>query len=210
MEYLLKKYRKLNQKERKDFTLVELLVVIAILAVLASVSVVGYLGFTTKAKNSNALTELTQVREVIRANLIDGDEYTYENKTTNNDTTSTVYSAKYQYLNKNYYFTFTCSAIGTYTYKQVLEASFSDLGSLGGTYYLTFGTSKVKDSNEYNNVTEQPTNGVTSETTYTISTIGFKSKDGGYALWTISDDKVETSTESIVSNGKTTCYTKTA
>lgn len=73
---ILNKYKEIKSK-KTGFTLVELLVVIAILAVLASVSVIGYLGFTTKARNSNALIELAQVREVIRTELIDGDSYTY-------------------------------------------------------------------------------------------------------------------------------------
>lgn len=63
---------KTQNKKRKGFTLVELLVVIAILAILASVSVVGYLSFTKKAKVSNGETELTQIREVLRGELLDG------------------------------------------------------------------------------------------------------------------------------------------
>lgn len=78
MKNLLMKLQN-KRNEKKGFTLVELLVVIAILAILASVSVVGYLGFTQKAKNSNAATELAQVREVLRAELLDGknDEYAF-------------------------------------------------------------------------------------------------------------------------------------
>lgn len=78
MKNLLMKLQN-KRNEKKGFTLVELLVVIAILAILASVSVVGYLGFTQKAKNSNAATELAQVREVLRAELLDGknDQYAF-------------------------------------------------------------------------------------------------------------------------------------
>ncbi len=68
--------------KKKGFTLVELLVVIAILAILASVSVVGYLSFTEKAKISNIETEMTQIREVIRGQLLDGSEVTIECGTT--------------------------------------------------------------------------------------------------------------------------------
>ena len=94
MKQLTKTYQELrNKKNRKGFTLVELLVVIAILAVLASVSVVGYLGFTTKAKNSNALTELSQAKELIRSELIDG-EVNYYSITTDNNNNNSVSSIK--------------------------------------------------------------------------------------------------------------------
>ena len=65
---------KTQNKKRKGFTLVELLVVIAILAILASVSVVGYVSFTNKAKESNALQEMTQVKTTLLAALADGEE----------------------------------------------------------------------------------------------------------------------------------------
>ena len=63
-----------KNNKKKGFTLVELLVVIAILAILASVSVVGYLSFTNKAKESNALQEMTQVKTTLLAALADGEE----------------------------------------------------------------------------------------------------------------------------------------
>lgn len=65
----------INRKnKKKGFTLVELLVVIAILAILASVSVVGYLGFTQNARESKAVTELTQYKTMLVADLADGEE----------------------------------------------------------------------------------------------------------------------------------------
>ena len=206
MTKLLNKYKEIK-RTKKGFTLVELLVVIAILAVLASVSVVGYLGFTTKARNSNAMTELAQVREVIRAELIDGDTYTYTNKSGE----TTKYSAAYQYKDGNYYFTFTCSETATveYTYNNVFEASFTDLAGLGGTYYVTFGKSKAKNADSYSELTTQPTS-VISETTYTIATIGLKNKEGGYALWTIDGDKLDTSDKTTVEGGQPTCFKVTA
>ena len=48
--------------------------VIAILAILATVSVVGYSQFTTKAKESNDMTELHQYTTLIEAQLMDGEE----------------------------------------------------------------------------------------------------------------------------------------
>ncbi len=66
---------------RKAFTLVELLVVIAILAILSSVAVVGYTSFIDKANDSNAESELHQIKSYITADLMaDGEwEYTDEN-----------------------------------------------------------------------------------------------------------------------------------
>ena len=65
---------------RKAFTLVELLVVIAILAILASVAVVGYTSFIDKANDSNAETELHQIKAYITAELMSDDkmEFTVE------------------------------------------------------------------------------------------------------------------------------------
>ena len=60
--------------KKKGFTLVELLVVIAIIAILATVSVVGYTAFIGKANDSNALTELSQIKEAVNAVVFDGSE----------------------------------------------------------------------------------------------------------------------------------------
>ena len=67
----------MKKNNKKGFTLVELLVVIAILAILATVTVVGYLGFTQRAKESNAKSELTQVRNVINAYTLEDGSYEY-------------------------------------------------------------------------------------------------------------------------------------
>ena len=67
----------MKKNNKKGFTLVELLVVIAILAILATVTVVGYLGFTQRAKESNATSELTQVRNVISAYTLEDGSYEY-------------------------------------------------------------------------------------------------------------------------------------
>lgn len=68
------------KKKRNAFTLVELLVVIAILAILATVSVIGYTAFVNRANESNALSEMTQARDLIRAELMDGEVHTYDDK----------------------------------------------------------------------------------------------------------------------------------
>ena len=206
MTKLLNKYKEIK-RTKKGFTLVELLVVIAILAVLASVSVVGYLGFTTKARNSNAMTELAQVREVIRAELIDGDEYEV--------TVGDSYTATYQYKDGKYYFTFaaveatedeTTEDTGEttkteYTYKEVFEASFSDLAGLGGTYYITLDTVETNNTGTTSTATK-----ATIGTQYTISKIGYATAAKGYALWTIDGDKLETSTKETVEAGSSVCY----
>ena len=62
----------MTKKNKKAFTLVELLVVIAILAILATVSIVGYTGFTAKAKKSVAEQEMTQVKTLLLADWLDG------------------------------------------------------------------------------------------------------------------------------------------
>lgn len=62
----------MRNRKKKGFTLVELLVVIAILAILATVSVVGYTAFVDKAEESKAVTELTQVKTLVKAELLLG------------------------------------------------------------------------------------------------------------------------------------------
>lgn len=58
------------KKIKKAFTLVELMVVIAIIAVLAAVSIVGYTSFIDREKERSAITEATQAREIITAEVI--------------------------------------------------------------------------------------------------------------------------------------------
>ena len=64
----------MKNMKKKGFTLVELLVVIAIIAILATVSVVGYTAFIKKANQSNAVTELSQIKDAIQAAILDGEE----------------------------------------------------------------------------------------------------------------------------------------
>ncbi len=68
----------MKKTKKKGFTLVELLVVIAILAILASVSVVGYTAFIDKANESNARTELTQIRDFINAKFLPSNAFEVE------------------------------------------------------------------------------------------------------------------------------------
>ena len=64
----------MRNMKKKGFTLVELLVVIAIIAILAAVSVVGYTAFISRANESNAVTELSQIRDAVNAAVLDGKE----------------------------------------------------------------------------------------------------------------------------------------
>ena len=172
---------KLLKKTKKGFTLVELLVVIAILAVLASVSVVGYLGFTTKARNSNAMTELAQAREVIRAELLDGknEVFSFEDDTlyvkANADYTDAIS---------------TTTPSGHDSCKKATEASkageilaaeftkttgfkiFGDVADLGGTFYFI-------------NVEEVKGSGTTTVISYKVESIVYTSSNGGIATWTM-------------------------
>lgn len=68
-----------KRRNKKGFTLVELLVVIGIIAVLAVVSVVGYFGFIKKANLSNDQSSITQMNLGLQADAVDKKDgkYTY-------------------------------------------------------------------------------------------------------------------------------------
>ena len=204
MEYLLKRYKKLNQKEKKGFTLVELLVVIAILAVLASVSVVGYLGFTAKAKHSNAMTELSQAKEVIRAELIDNAEHTYyftkgtdnkwsastTEKTTNeesqqaetndaNTTKETQPSLTLKYSENSLTYTFTDSTtINTSGTSTTTTTKASNL-TWDDAFKAIFTDLATLNGSFYPTVDDEKT---------TITSIKYYANNSGKAQWTVSDD----------------------
>ncbi len=210
MENIINKLK--LKKDKQGFTLVELLVVIAILAVLASVSVVGYLGFTTKAKQSNARTEITQLRELIRGELIDGKEhtYTYKKAASSNSSSSTQYTtaedtAKDSTVTFKYGFETTNSSTN-YTLaftldnptendsgSSILKGSFTDLSSLKGEIIVCTSSSETAN---------------TESTLYTISEIYYKT-DGVYAKWTIKDDSISDEGTSISSDKKDFSYTTT-
>lgn len=113
--------------KKKGFTLVELLVVIAILAILATVSVVGYLSFTEKAKQSKGETEMAQIREVIRGQLLDGNEICVS---TGTDSHLTLY------VNDGKVGTKDCPTEGHEHSDKNLLSTFSDLEVFEGTLSL--------------------------------------------------------------------------
>lgn len=218
MGNLLNKHKEIKNK-KSGFTLVELLVVIAILAVLASVSVLGYFGFTTKARNINALIELAQAREVIRAELIDGDTYTYtledekgsigsccdDGDVCTFETTSDsgiIYSISYKYDGNDYSFTFKYNVKHlneTLTYDTAIKASFSDIADLKGTLYVVTDPSALSFSDDTKTKTANAK----------IKTIGYATTAGGYALWLIDGDKIDTSTKEVVVLDENNLFNKT-
>ena len=210
MEHLFKKNNNLNNQKKKGFTLVELLVVIAILAVLASVSVVGYLGFTTKAKHNNAMSELKQAKEVIRAGLVDGNTH-YYNLTI--DTSDTAKVTEATEVTENYYngsksteassTTSTTDNVTTgFTIKYDVTTSNSGLTFTGkGAYKVTWSSllKALFTDLESINGEFQATVNTTTTTTTTITSLQYFGKNGGKAQWTIKDDSL-TNGDSISEN----------
>ena len=182
--------KKLFKKTKKGFTLVELLVVIAILAVLASVSVIGYLGFVEKARNSDAVTELAQVRELLRAELIDGEDHTFKFKA---ESTGASYDKSYtmKYVDGDYYFldlssTTNIAVSGTDNLIDVTSAftisnTLSDLNGLSATIKvkLTAADKDVGGSTE-----------TSTSKDYKIDIMTYARTAGGSAYWTVSGDTI--------------------
>ena len=168
--------KKLLSKTKKGFTLVELLVVIAILAVLASVSVVGYLGFTSKAKDSNAVTELTQIRELMRAELIDGDIHTFGTEEG---------AASMKYDNGKYYYIDLDTTSLTLTDNVGIDKTdvfkkHSDLKTLDAKIYVVFNTT----------ATEKDFDGDATSNDYEMKGILYVRNAGGTANWVVSSDAI--------------------
>lgn len=194
MKNNLKRYNK-----KKGFTLVELLVVIAILAVLASVSVIGYLGFTERARNSDALTELAQVRELLRAELIDGEDHEFSYKKNAEDDSK---SFKMKYIDGNYYFldlstdssstttiTPSTETNGLTVVTTQLTKGFSDLNGLAATISvkLVAQSSSVGGSDHTANTCVD----------YKIEVMTYVRTAGGSAYWTVSGDTITAGTYTV-------------
>ncbi len=187
----------LTKNKKRGFTLVELLVVIAILAILASVTVVGYLSFTKKAKDSNAVTELTQAREIIRTDYLNEGTHHYNIAGTTDSITATENASAYNltltYNQSTKEYTFDTTVVGetsentiTLTWDKVIKAIFAeDLQTLKGTFYFNVSGNA-------------------------ITSIGYASSSEGYAKWDIAEDEITTAESSEVVNDYTITITTLA
>lgn len=128
----------MKKNNKKGFTLVELLVVIAILAILATVSVVGYTSFTKKAQQSNAQTELTQARELIRADLLTAEgDLNIEELTPASEGTTATYAIVIKADHTISYTADTTHAGKHKDFDACLKANYTDLSSLKGTFAVS-------------------------------------------------------------------------
>lgn len=162
------------RSKKKGFTLVELLVVIAILAILATVSVVGYTAFTKKAKESNALTEMTQARDLIKAELMDGEVYEVVAATGTGDTATDAVTLQLTSTTTENGTTWVLKVTGEWKDDYFVTA-FSDLAALNGAFTAETDTINTGTENEETVITE---------ITYTT--------DSATATWTIATDTIET------------------
>ncbi len=204
MNYLLKRQKELLGKKRKGFTLVELLVVIAILAVLASVSVVGYLGFTTKAKQSNALNELAQAREVIRAELIGGSQ-SYSKKdgivvktSTTTEKVVSSYTIEFSYskddTSNKMKLTYSVKSVTTDETSTSLVSTYQDV-TTSTNYTLTWDSVLKACFSDLKDLGGTFSVGLNTSPTTQIDSITYKSTQGGIAKWIIADDGLDTVSE---------------
>lgn len=59
MQELRSRVSQLNRKQRRGFTIVELLIVVVVIAILAAITIVAYNGITANAKESALKSDLT-------------------------------------------------------------------------------------------------------------------------------------------------------
>ena len=105
-------------------------------------------------------------------------------------------------LRKGYSFTFKYNDYHlneNLTFDTAIKASFSDIADLKGTLYLVTDPNTLSFSNDTNTKTANAK----------IKTIGYATTAGGYALWTISGDKIDTSTKEAVVLDGNNLFTKT-
>ena len=156
------------KKKRNAFTLVELLVVIAILAILATVSVIGYTAFVNRANESNALSEMTQARDLIRAELMDGEVHTYDVGVQNDASVDITLQLTDRGLKV------TASEETTVNLRNVL----TDLAELGGTFEDIAVAEDPAGSGKYS---------------VTVNTISYTLESGeATAEWNIIEDTITT------------------
>ena len=62
-------------RNKKGFTLIELMIVIAIIGILAAIAIPQFAKYRTKAYNSSALSDLKNVRTEVEAYYADHDNY---------------------------------------------------------------------------------------------------------------------------------------
>jgi len=207
----------MNKQSKKGFTLVELLVVIAILAILGTVSIVGYTSFTTKAKNSVAEQETTQVKTLLLADWLDGtveysDVENYAKLATAPDDFASATSGYYTYdESKKLYTEITSTqtfAANKYFKKESLSGSFSVVKNSDAYYIQKTNSKSIELAKKYiidilldnevdmteSSITfygskEQTLNGGT-EKYYKVTDIEFEASNKVKAVWNIKDDSV--------------------
>jgi len=62
-------------KNKKGFTLIELMIVIAIIGILAAIAIPQFAKYRSKAYNASALSDLKNVRTEVEAYYADHDNY---------------------------------------------------------------------------------------------------------------------------------------
>ena len=159
------------RKNKKGFTLVELIVVIAIMAVLAGVVAGVTVSQLNKQTDKTGATQANTVASFISENALTGDE----------PTTKIVSSTVVDGVDKNVFDVAKVKALITSQYTAasipVVNATNNTVGSEKGKVYITFGTLSTDSTTaETVIVTYKPKASGTATTTFTISADGVVTK----------------------------------
>ena len=111
-------FHKFLKKNKKGFTLIELIVVIAILGILAAVLLPRFMGFTDDAKKAQVQSDAKNIAIAVEAIAVQGNTFALEDADTTNEVFDEAEIMAYVGKTLGGLLTFTAAYDGSFTYKR--------------------------------------------------------------------------------------------